>query len=84
MPTMVSDKDARLNIKANLNRMLATRGITRTKLARITGDPLMTISVTVAGKSTPNAALLARIAEALETSVEVLISPPKNNLSEAS
>ena len=81
---MVSDAEARQNIRANLNRMLATRGITRTKLSQMTGDPLMTISVTVAGKSTPNAALLARIAEALETSVEVLISPPKNNLSEAS
>jgi len=81
---MVSDAEARLNIKANLNRMLATRGITRTKLAQLTGDPLMTISVCVAGKNTPNAALLARIAEALDTSVDLILAPPRENLSEAS
>lgn len=81
---MISDDQLRQNIAANLQRLLETRGLTRSALARLTGDSLMTISVTVAGKHVPGTGVVARIAEALDVSVDRLVNAPPEQLSKVS
>lgn len=73
---MPSDDEARENIAANLQRILLSRGLTQTDLARATGDPVATISRIYKGQNQPLAGVLARIAEALDVSVDRLLSPP--------
>ena len=81
---MATDIEVKSNVSANLQRLLRDRGLTRTALAQMTGDPLMTISSTVSGKYVPNVALLSRIADALDVSIDRLISAPPEKLSAAS
>lgn len=84
MCTVATDTEVKSNLSANLHRLLRDRGLTRTALSQMTGDPLMTISSTVAGKHVPNVALLSRIADALDVSIDRLISAPPEKLSAAS
>lgn len=81
---MATDGEVKSNVSANLQRLLRDRGLTRTALSQMTGDPLMTISVIVAGKHVPNVALLSRIADALDVSIDRLISAPPEKMSAAS
>lgn len=77
---MLTDDDVKRNVAANLQRLLADRGLTRTALASKTGDALMTISSACAGKYVPGAGLLARIAEVLDVSVDrIVAAPPEIN-----
>ena len=73
---MTNDKDAKANISANLQRLLAEKGMSQRALARATDDPIMTVNDAVRGHSLPNSAVLARMAEALDVSVDSLLSPP--------
>ncbi len=76
---MTTDDDAKKNISANLGRLLQERGISQIELAHATGDTTMRISYYVRGARLPGAGALARLAEALEVSMESLIASPKKN-----
>ena len=73
---MISDDQARQNIAANLQRIMGERGISQTRLASMTGQPIMTISRLVRGQNEPRIALVAQVAEALDVSMDRLVSPP--------
>lgn len=76
MSTVVTDDEAKRNIAANVARLLALRGWTQKQLADATGETNMIISRIMREKHVPNAATLARIAEALDTSTDILLDPP--------
>jgi len=73
---VVSETDARQNIAANLRRILLERGMKQTELARRSGESDMSISRVLRGQNTPTVTLLAHIAEALDVSMDRLLSPP--------
>lgn len=80
MSTVVTDAEAKRNIAANVSRLLGVRGWSQKQLASATGETNMIISRIVRGVHVPNAATLARIAEALDTSTDILLDePPKEN-----
>ncbi len=80
MATVIQDSIAQRNIAANVQRLLADRATKRqfpfsqAQLAKATGESEMRISKLVRGLAMPEAAFLARIAEALGTSVDSLLS----------
>ena len=71
----ITDEEARINIAANLRRILRERGMTQTDLVERSGENKMYISRVCNGRFLPNAAALARIAEALDTTCELLMRP---------
>lgn len=73
---MISDDQAKKHIAANLAKMLNEKKVSQSELARRTGEQRMTIWRTVSGLHVPSAALLARIAEALETTLDKLLEAP--------
>ena len=73
---MVTDEQAKENIKANLARLLVDRGWSQNELARRTKESRMTISNVCRGNHVPSAALLARIAEALDVSMDRIVDFP--------
>ncbi len=73
---MLTEDQARANIAANLQRIMDTRRLSQSELARMTGDDQQSISRILRGKNAPGIAFLARIAEALQTTVDYLIAPP--------
>lgn len=74
---MLTDDDVRVNLAANLKRMLAERDISQAELGRLTGVTQANISLICAGKHVSGVGVLARIAEALDTSIDFLIASPK-------
>ena len=74
---VISEQQARRNISINLRRLMSDRGITQAKLARLTDMTEMQISRIVRGMFEPGIVSILRIAEALETSVEILAKDPK-------
>lgn len=70
---MLTDAEARRNIATNILRVLKERGISQAELARRAGEPPMNVSRIVTRANIPNAATLARLAEALEVSVDYLL-----------
>lgn len=74
---MLSDHETKITIGANLRRILAERDLTQSDLARMTGDPVMTISRICRGENQPLAGVLGRIAEALDVSIDRLLSREK-------
>jgi len=79
---MLSDPQVTANLAANLARILKDRGLNQTDLARMTGDPLMTISRVVRGTNDVRSGVVARIAEALDVSADRLLGPPPEPISE--
>jgi transcriptional regulator with XRE-family HTH domain len=73
----MSDEMAKRVLAANIQARLATLGMSQRALARETGDALMTINGVVRGQHMPGAGLLTRIADALDTSIEGLLTPRK-------
>lgn len=63
------------NVAANVARILEERGISQADLARMAGESEMNISRVVRGKNEPGAALLSHVAEALQVSVDYLLTP---------
>lgn len=74
---MLTDEQAKRHIAANLTRLLKERGVSQSELARRTKEARMTIWRTASGLHVPSAALLARIAEALETTLDELLEAPQ-------
>lgn len=77
---MISDKDAKRNIAENVNRLLVAREWNQRDLAGATGETPMTISRICRAQTLPGIGILARIAEALDVSIDRLVgAPPKNS-----
>ena len=77
---MVSDDQTKNNIAENLRRILESRGLEQKFLADATGENQMTISRIVRGKNVPGAGVLARIAEALDVSIDRLVQAPPESV----
>jgi len=73
---VLTDEDAKRNLTANLTRLMVQRQINQADLARLTGEPIMTISRVCRGQNVPRATVLARLAEALDVSIDRLLGPP--------
>lgn len=87
MATVITDDQAQANIAANVRALLDLRRtagkppFTQAQLAKATRESDMRISKLVRGVAMPEAAFLARIAEALETSVDSLVtSEPRKKI----
>jgi transcriptional regulator with XRE-family HTH domain len=81
MSTVLSDSEVRANIAANLRRILDSRGLTQADLARLSGESEMNISRVIRGESTAGTGIMARIAEALDVSLDRLVFPPSAEIS---
>lgn len=73
---MITNDVAARNIAQNVSRLLEERGWSVRELARRTFDPHMSVVNALSGEHIPNSGLLARIAEALETTTDALIFTP--------
>lgn len=76
--TVIDDNEAKANIAANVTFLLHERDWPQRKLASITRETRMMICRICRGEHLPNAATLARIAEALHTSVDWLLADHGN------
>ena len=73
METMIDDDTLRANLAASLRWHLEDRGWAQSELAKRAGAKDMEISRIVRGQYLPNSGTLARIAEALGTSIDLLL-----------
>lgn len=74
---MISNDEAKARIGANVSRVMDEKRMTQAELSRITDENEVTISRVVRGTNVPNCALLHRIAEALQVSIDSLLAPPR-------
>lgn len=65
-------------IAQNIRQLKLIRNITQDQLVRISGVPKPTWTNLESGTANPTVSVLAKVAEALQVSVEELISPPKS------
>jgi transcriptional regulator with XRE-family HTH domain len=79
MIAMLTIDEAKANISANVRRILKARGMTVMNLAKLTKEPQNSVYRVVRGDNEPGAVLLARIAEALDVSVDRLLSFPEKS-----
>lgn len=76
MQAVLKDKQAIARVATNIDRMLRERGMSQRALAHATGETEMSISRLRRGKNEPGVGILSRVAEALGTSIDSLLSPP--------
>jgi transcriptional regulator with XRE-family HTH domain len=76
MSTMISKEEALKNIATNVERFMKKRGLNQNQLARLTGEKQPVISALLDGKHMPAGDRLARLAEALDVTMDMLVAPP--------
>jgi transcriptional regulator with XRE-family HTH domain len=77
MNAVITDETAKEHLAANLNRILAERGLSGRQLAMMTGETPMMISRILRGVYVPTVAVVARICEALGVNIDrVLYDTP--------
>ena len=74
---MLTDSEVLKNLSLNVQRLLADRQMSQSDLARKTGDPQPTISRMLRCQQMPNIAILSRIAEAFDVSLDRLVAAPQ-------
>lgn len=74
---MYSDEEAKANIAENVARLRGKRS--RSWLAREVGTYPINITRIESGEHMPQAGLLSRLAEALETTMERLVESPRKH-----
>lgn len=72
---MISDEETKRRIAANVARLLHERGMCQADLVEKTGESSARVSMMARGLKLPSAAFLARVAEALNTSTDDILSP---------
>jgi transcriptional regulator with XRE-family HTH domain len=82
--TVITDDDAKHIVANNVARLIAEKGWSQQKLADATGENKMMISRVVRAEHCPGVGLMARIAEALEVTVDELLSPARKKSYRAS
>lgn len=75
---IVTNEDAKSIVAQNVRRLAEKRGFTCRSLAAATGDNAMRISDVMRGAHEPKIGVLTRIAEALDTTVDYLITPSES------
>ena len=73
MSTVITPAEATTNVGKNVERIIAARGMSQRELAERSGIHEMTISRIIRGKNEPGIGAVARIAEALDVLVDVLL-----------
>jgi transcriptional regulator with XRE-family HTH domain len=73
---VITDKDELANLAANLRLELHDRGWKQFDLAQASGVPHYTVSRILHSKCDPSLSAVSRLAKALRTKIDVLISPP--------
>lgn len=73
---MLSNTDVRKNLAQNVRRLLVDRKMSQTTLARRSNESDMAISRVVRGSMLASSGTIARIAEALDVSIDRMVSPP--------
>ena len=81
---MITNDEAKRNLAANLKRLMGYRGWTQSELAREIGATRSSICSIVNGQQIPSVARVARLAEVLDTSIDLLLSPPPERKSKNS
>lgn len=74
--TVITDKETKENLAANVLRLLKSRRINQSELARLSGERVMMISRVCRAQHVPLATVLVRLAEALDVSIDRLLAPP--------
>lgn len=72
--TQLSDDEFRLRVGAGIARRREARGMNKSALAEAAGTQTIRITRIERGENAPGGALLLRIAQALDTSVEALVA----------
>ena len=72
----VTDDEIKTNVAANLQRLLRLHNMTGLKLSQLCGESQPTISNLLRGQYVPKVGTLSRVAAALGTSIDYLVSPP--------
>lgn len=70
---MLTDYEAQTNIADNVCDLLESRGMSQSELAKMIGENRMSVSRICRAENLPNIGILARIAEALEVTVDELL-----------
>lgn len=65
------------NLAENLRHARARRGQSQQQLARLSGVPRSTLASIESGSSNPTLMVMARLADALQLSMEELLTPPR-------
>ena len=65
------------NLAQNLGALRAARGLTQAELARQAGVPRSTLTRLESGSGNPSLSNLARLADALQVTIEELLAPPR-------
>ncbi|HEU4537142.1 MAG TPA: helix-turn-helix transcriptional regulator, partial [Polyangiaceae bacterium] len=73
----MKDDELAARLARNLRQLRAARGLTQSQLARLAGLPRATWTHLESGDANPTLAVLNRAADALQVSVEELISTPR-------
>lgn len=73
MVAMLTDEDVKKNLSVNLRRLMRARGIRQTQIAETCGMTQPSVSRIVQGDYVPNVTTIARLAEALDTTVDFLL-----------
>jgi len=82
---VLTDQQIKSHMAANLRRMLDSRGWSQSELHRRSGVNNMTISEVIRGETVPGIGVASRIADALDVTIDKLISaPPENSSRKAS
>lgn len=68
---------AAANLAATLRQLRELRGLTQARLAALSGVPRPTLATLETGSANPTLAVLVKVADALQVSVEELISAPR-------
>lgn len=80
---MLNDSEAKALIGFNVRRLLEQRGRTKYWLAKSISENESTVGRIANGIHCPGAGILARIAEALDVTIDELFSPKKNSAKSA-
>ena len=73
---MIRDEERLGNFAENLREAMASReGMSQNRLAALSGVPQATISRILAAKHDPSVTIASRLADALSTSLDVLLRP---------
>ena len=82
---MVTDQDEMQNLAANIRLAMEEKHWSQLDLKRASGVPQPTISGILNKKNDPSVSVVSRLAKALSTSIDNLLSPPpRKNLRRAS
>jgi transcriptional regulator with XRE-family HTH domain len=74
---MGRDADAAARLGQNVRQLRAARGLTQAQIAKLAALPRATWANLETGASNPTLAVLARVADALQVTMEELISTPR-------